>query len=164
MKTLLILRHAKSSWADASLSDHERPLKKRGRRDAPRMGALLRDEDLTPEIIVSSTARRAIETADLVAEESGFDGELVATRELYHADPESYLEVAREHGGASEVVMLVGHNPGLEDLVEQLSGSWQRMPTAALAHIELDIDSWSALDDEATGRLANLWLPRELRY
>lgn len=164
MKTLLILRHAKSSWADASLSDHERPLKKRGRRDAPRMGALLRDEELTPEIIVSSTARRAMETAELVAAESEFEGELIATRELYHADLESYLEVVREHAGTSDVVMLVGHNPGLEDLVEQLSGSWQRMPTAALAQIELDIDSWSALDDDATGRLANLWLPRELRY
>ncbi len=164
MKTLLILRHAKSSWADASLSDHERPLKKRGRRDAPKMGALLRDEELTPEIIVSSTARRAMETAELVAAESEFEGELIATRELYHADLESYLEVVREHAGTSDVVMLVGHNPGLEDLVEQLSGSWQRMPTAALAQIELDIDSWSALDDDATGRLANLWLPRELRY
>lgn len=162
MKTLLILRHAKSSWSDASLSDHQRPLNKRGRRDAPRMGALLRDEGLTPDLIISSSARRALETAEVVADESGCQGRLITTRELYHADPESYLAVAREYGGSNEIVMVVGHNPGIEDFVEQLTGHWQRMPTAALAEVKLSIDDWSDLADDAEGRLTNLWLPKEL--
>lgn len=163
VKTLLVLRHAKSSWADASLSDHDRPLKRRGRQDAPRVGALLHDEGLTPGVIITSSARRAVETAKIVAAESGYEGKIVISEDLYHADPDSYLEVAREHGGVHDVVMLVGHNPGIEDLVEQFAGNWQRMPTAALAEFRLDIGAWSALRDDASGRLLNLWLPREFR-
>lgn len=163
MKTLLILRHAKSSWEDASLSDHDRPLKSRGREDAPRIGALLHDEELTPGVIITSSARRAVETARLVAAECDFEGRIVISEELYHADPYSYLEVAREHGGGHEIILLVGHNPGVEDLIEQLTGDWQRMPTAALAEIGLDINLWSELHDDVGGRLVNLWWPRELR-
>ncbi|MGD2077873.1 MAG: histidine phosphatase family protein [Chloroflexota bacterium] len=162
MKTLLILRHAKSSWSDASLSDHERPLNKRGRRDAPKMGTLLAHEQLTPDIIITSSARRALDTAEAVAAESGYGGSLIVSRALYHAEPDDYLAEARENGGAHEIVMIVGHNPGIEDLVEQLTGEWHRMPTAALAEVRLAIEEWSSLEDDATGRLEDLWLPRDL--
>jgi phosphohistidine phosphatase len=162
MKTLLILRHAKSSWSDASLSDHDRPLNGRGRRDAPMMGALLRDEGLIPEVIICSSARRAQETAEFVADESGYEGEVIVTRELYHADSDGYLDAAREYGGESEIVMLIGHNPGIEELVESLTGGWQRMPTAALAEVRLGVDHWSEVEDDAAGSLVNLWSPRTL--
>jgi phosphohistidine phosphatase len=162
VKTLLILRHAKSSWSDASLSDHDRPLKKRGRQDAPKMGKLLYREGLTPGLIVTSSARRAVETAQFVAAESGYEGGIVVSGELYHADPESYLTAVRECGEGHDIVMLIGHNPGIEDLVEQLAGEWQRMPTAALAQVRLDVEAWPALRDDATGRLVNLWLAREV--
>ncbi len=162
MKTLLILRHAKSSWSDASLSDHDRPLNKRGKGDAPKMGSLLRAEELTPDLIISSSAKRAIRTAEGVAETCGFDGQIIATRDLYHADPESYFEVLRLLGERNAVVMVVGHNPGMEELLESLTGEWVRMPTAALAEVRMNTDDWSSVSDGTSGELANLWLPREL--
>src|SRR5688500_2653227 len=93
MKTLLILRHAKSSWDDASLDDHERPLNARGRRDAPRMGDLLRDELLVPDLIITSDAVRAHTTALAVAEAAGYIGPIVVEPRLYHASPEDVLAV-----------------------------------------------------------------------
>ena len=162
MKTLLIMRHAKSSWSDASLSDHERPLNKRGKRDAPRIGALLVGEELTPDLIITSSARRALETAESVATACDYDAQIVVTRDLYHADTEAYLSAARKHGVDHDKLMVIGHNPGIEDLVDQMAGGWYRMPTAALAEIRLDVDDWAEVADDAVGNLVNLWLPREL--
>lgn len=162
MKTLLILRHAKSSWSDASLADHDRPLNKRGKRDAPKMGGVLREEGLVPDLIVSSSAKRALKTAEAIAEACEFDGQIVTTRDLYHADPESYFSVLRHLGGQNDVVMVVGHNPGLEELLEDLTGEWQRMPTAALAKVRIDAFNWSGVSATTKGRLVKLWLPREL--
>lgn len=162
MKTLLILRHGKSSWSDARLSDHDRPLNKRGKRDAPRMGELLRDEELAPDLIISSTAKRALKTAEAVAEACQFEGQILPTRELYHGDPESYFSVLQRWGGNSDVVMVVGHNPGVEELLESLTGVWERMPTTALAEVRVDAQDWSSMSDEAKGVLVNLWLPREM--
>jgi phosphohistidine phosphatase len=162
MKTLLILRHGKSSWKDASLADHDRPLNSRGRRDAPVMGELLRDEGLVPGLIVSSTAKRARTTAEAVAEASGYEGEVLLTRYLYMADPEDYLAVLQELDSTEESVMVVGHNPGMEALLEDLTGEYERLPTAALAQVELPVDRWTELTHETEGRLVNLWRPREL--
>lgn len=162
MKTLLVLRHAKSSWADNSLSDHDRPLKGRGKRDAPRMGRLLKDQDLIPDLIVSSSARRAISTAKLLAEACGYESEIEVTREFYHAAPETYLEYIAYLSEDVDVVMVVGHNPGVEELVEEFSERWERMPTAALAVIHLDVESWADLSSETEGQLVSLWTPREI--
>ena len=162
MKTLLILRHAKSSWKDASLSDHDRPLNKRGKRDAPRMGALIRDEGLVPDLILSSTARRAKATAQAAAEACGYEDQVVLTPELYHAGPESYLMALYSLPDHYERVMVVGHNPGVEELLEDLCGATERMPTAALAQVALPIGAWSELQLEGEGQLVNLWLPKAL--
>lgn len=162
MKTLLILRHAKSSWGNANLSDFERPLNKRGQRDAPRMGRLLADEGLTPDLIITSSAERALTTAELAALGSGYEAELIVSRQLYHADPEDYLALLRANGGAAERVLVVGHNPGIESLVEDLTGMYQRMPTAALALVRLPIESWAELSGETAGKLAVVWRPKEL--
>ena len=162
MKTLLILRHAKSSWNSSERSDHDRPLKKRGKRDAPRMGRLLHDENLVPDAILSSTARRAADTARLVAESSGFDGEIRFIEALYLAAPEAYLRALRKLPDEIITAMVVGHNPGMEDLLETLTGTFERMPTAALAQVALPLDHWSQLTDETEGDLICLWLPRAL--
>ena len=162
MKTLLVLRHAKSSWSNYQLADHDRPLKGRGKRDAPRMGQLIRSQDLVPDLIISSSARRAVSTAQLVAQECGYESEIEVTREFYHAGPETYLEHIAFLPDEVNVVMVVGHNPGVEELIEEFSSSWQRMPTAALAEIRLDLDNWSELDEDSKGELVNLWIPREL--
>ena len=162
MKTLLILRHAKSSWNNAQLTDYERPLNKRGKTDAPRMGRLLREQDLVPDLIISSSAERALTTAEAVALASGYEQEIQSTRSFYHADPEAYLDVLRQLDDSLERVMVVGHNPGMEELLEELTGVWEQMPTAALAQISLPINHWRELDGETTGELVNLWRPKEL--
>lgn len=162
MKDLLLLRHGKSSWDDPSLSDHDRPLKRRGLRDAPRMGRLLVARSMLPDRIVTSTAVRAATTARLAAEESGFDGDVVESPDLYMASVTGILGVARETPEPVERLMLVGHNPGLEDCVAMLSGGWEKFPTAALARFRLDVDSWSELDARTPAEMVGLWRPKEL--
>ncbi len=162
MKTLLVLRHAKSSWGNANLTDFERPLNKRGKRDAPRMGELLKEHDLTPDLIITSSAERALATAEAVAMVSGYEREIRVTRQFYLAEPAAYLLLLNELGAEYGRVLVVGHNPGVEDLVELFTDIWERMPTAALAHIELPIDDWVELDVDTQGELRNLWLPRQM--
>lgn len=162
MKTLLMLRHAKSSWSDAMLPDYERPLNKRGKQDAPRMGKLLRAEDLVPDLIITSSAVRAVATAAAVAEACGYEHDLQETRKLYHADPETYIDVLNDVPDRCELVMIVGHNPGLEDLLEDLTDEWERLPTASLAQITLPIESWRDLIDDTPGKLVQVWRPKEL--
>ena len=161
MKTLLILRHAKSSWDDESLPDHDRPLNKRGKRAAHRMGRLLEEEALWPDLILSSTAERAATTALLVTEAGGFGGDINYLRELYGAGPRDYIEAVSELGGAAGCVMVVGHNPGLETLVQTLTGEWHRMPTATLVAVTFEIEDWSDLES-ADGEIAGVWRPKEL--
>ena len=163
MKTLLILRHGKSSWKDLSLADHDRPLKKRGKRDAPRMGNLLREEGLLPDLILSSTAKRALRTALLVADACGYEGEIDVRREFYPGYPDDYIEALIGLPDDCQVVMVVGHNPGLELLLEELTGAAEFLPTAALAQVELPLQHWVELDDETDAKLVNLWLPRTLQ-
>jgi phosphohistidine phosphatase len=162
MKTLLLLRHAKSSWKDSDIDDHERPLNKRGKRDAPRMGRLLRDENLLPDLIVTSSARRCRKTAEHVIQSSGYRGETRITSGLYEATGEMLRTFLA--GVAPETVrlLLIAHNPGLEELLEPLAGEYTPLTTAALAHLELPIEHWSDLTPETRGKLVHLWQPREL--
>lgn len=126
------------------------------------MGRLLKEQDLLPDLIISSSANRALTTAEQVALAAGYEEEIQVTRDFYMAYAEEYIEYVAGLSGDWSRIMVVGHNPGLEQLVEVLSGEWERMPTAALAEIELPIDSWAELDEDTPGRLVNLWLPREL--
>lgn len=162
MKSLLILRHAKSSWKDETLADHDRPLNKRGRRDAPRMGRLLRKEGLVPDRILSSTALRARLTAEAVAAECGCPAPPECLEELYDANPADCLELLRRQPDTLVRVMIVGHNPTLEDLLERLVGEWNRLPTAALAHVSLRVTRWAELKAGTRCRLEALWRPKEL--
>jgi len=162
MKSLLVLRHAKSSWKNPALDDHDRPLKKRGRRAAPRLGRLLLTENLVPNEVLCSTAVRAVETAQLVTEACGYRGRVNALRELYLATPEAHVDALREHGAAAERVLLVGHNPGLEQLVQGLSGRVVELPTAALVVIRLPIEGWGATRLDGRGEIVQSWTPRSL--
>ncbi|MEW5986102.1 MAG: histidine phosphatase family protein [Chloroflexota bacterium] len=163
MKTLLLLRHAKSSWDEPQLADHERPLNERGRRDAPRIGQLLRQEQLLPDRIVTSTAVRAMKTAEAVADASGYGETITATRALYQADPPAFVAVLRALPDSCQSVMLVGHNPGISEFLEELTGESEPMPTAALAHVSLPLDKWADLKQRTKGKLVALWRPRDLR-
>ena len=162
MKTLLILRHAKSSWDNPLLSDYDRPLNKRGKRDAPRMGKHLYKQDLVPDHILTSSAKRARKTAAKVAKACKYMGKIKRLESLYHAVAGIYYEKLQEQSNEYHRVMVVGHNPTMEQLVTYLTGQPRTMPTAALAHIELPIDHWKLLDASTKGRLVNLWTPKTL--
>jgi phosphohistidine phosphatase len=162
MKTLLLMRHAKSSWKKPDVDDHDRGLNQRGKRDAPRMGELLRDERIMPDYMLVSSARRARKTADHVALASGFRGECRVTGELYLAGPEKILQVLRQTPAAYDRVLLIGHNPGLEEYLERLVGAYTPLTTAAIAHLEIDVPSWEAMAPATSATLVRLWQPREL--
>jgi phosphohistidine phosphatase len=162
IKTLLLMRHAKSDRSDGSLTDHDRPLNQRGKRDAPRMGALLREKHLVPDAIVSSTARRARQTAELLAGTCGYTGEIDSTASLYLAGADAYRQVLHDLPGEPARVLIVAHNPGTEEFLGELIGTASTMPTAAIAHVSLPIERWSDVGVDTRGRLVNLWLPREI--
>ena len=162
MKTLLLLRHAKSSWKDGDLDDHDRPLNKRGKREAPRMGQLLRDEKLLPDLILCSSAKRCRKTAEHVIAASGYRGEMRVTGELYEADAGKLRLVLAGVPDEAAVVLLIAHNPGLEELLDSQVGVYTPLTTAALAQLELPIHHWWELNDKTRARLVNLWQPREL--
>lgn len=162
MKTLLILRHAKSSWKDEQAPDHDRPLHKRGKRDAPRIGQLLLDRRLCPDLIISSTARRARKTAAKVARHCHYQGIVKLDGSLYLASPDAYVAAVSQVDDQFSRVLVVGHNPGLEQWLACLTGQTLRLPTAALAHLELDLASWQDFDSQAHARLISFWTPAEL--
>ena len=163
-KELLIMRHAKSSWTDDSLSDHDRPLNKRGRRDAPRMAQLLNEWDLRPDIIISSTAMRARLTTQMVVEIIDSENMPVeSTEDFYLAPPATYLETLQRLANSFFRPMVVGHNPGLEGLVANFTGQDEFMATAAIAHIQFDIENWNELEfRSSSNKLIAVHRPKEV--
>lgn len=161
-RTLLLLRHARAVSKDADVSDHERPLKKRGKRDASRMGALAREQGLLPDLILSSTADRARTTAELFAESAGCKDRIRPTPELYEAGLENFVHVLQHVPEDVASVMLVGHNPGFEDFLSTLTGTPCKFPKAGLAHLTLPIQHWQQFGSDTRGTLVKLWKPKEL--
>jgi phosphohistidine phosphatase len=161
MKTLLLLRHAKSSWKIPDQPDFERPLNGRGRRSAPLMGQHLRAEKLAPDLILCSPAERTRQTIALFAEAAKLDSELRFDERIYEASGLQLLEVVTQADEGAGTVMLVGHNPGLEELIFLLTGQVQLMPTAALAKIDLGVERWADVR-ERTGRLDWAVRPKDL--
>lgn len=156
--TLVIVRHAKSDWA-VPAADHDRPLAKRGRRQAPETGRWLAAHGIHLDRAVVSTARRARQTWELVAAELGDAAPPVRVSEAaYTFDGEELLGVVRKLPELLTHVALVGHNPAIEELVELLTGRWVAMPTSALAIIELD--DW-ATADRGSGRLVKAGRPAD---
>lgn len=163
MKTLILTRHAKSSWKDAGLSDHDRPLNERGRGDAPRMAAHLAANYPVPQHIVSSTALRAATTARSLAERLACPAENLAyLPRLYLADPATLLAVARELPDELDTVMLVGHNPGMTEFLNALTGAGiENLPTCGVARVGFEVASWRDMAP-GVGRLLSLDVPRTL--
>jgi phosphohistidine phosphatase len=163
MRTLLLVRHAKSSWKDSELADHDRPLNSRGKREAPLVGAWLLEHKLVPDLLISSTALRARKTAEKVARACGYDRAIQLAPELYEAGRDAYVQVPREFAGACRRVLLVGHNPAVEETLERLLGRYVEMGTAAVAHLRLDIADWSEFTWESPCRLVDVWRPEAAR-
>lgn len=160
MKTLFLLRHAKSSWSDPGLADFDRPLNERGIRTAPFMGELMKRDGLEPAVILSSPAVRARQTAEAVKKSAGLDAEIRLEHQIYEASPHSLLHVVSALDDAHDSAMLVGHNPGMEGFIRYLTGNLEPMPTAALAVIQLNIIEWNAVDD-GCGELLRVYRPKD---
>jgi phosphohistidine phosphatase len=153
MKRLTLLRHAKSSWAEISLSDHERVLSERGERDAPKMGKRLAIRKVRPSLIISSTAARARRTASLIAEALKYPVEfLQSEKDLYLSTPEAIIELVAGQEDNFSDLMVVAHNPGLTDLANQLLPALQldNLPTCGAVAIEFDTKKWSEIANAET--------------
>ena len=162
-KTLLILRHAKSSWKNEKLKDFDRPLKHRGEEAANLIGKILVKAELIPQVILSSPAQRAKQTAEIVVEESKFKGELKLVESFYMGEPENYIKELKNLPDEIERVMVVGHNPGLEALLQLLDGKVDSLPTGALAYLVLDVKHWADLTKATVGELISFWEPDEIK-
>jgi len=163
MKRLLIMRHAKSSWKNADLTDHERPLKKRGKDDAFRMGKLLRSKKIVPDMILCSTAMRARETAKYLAESMKYKNKIIFSDALYMAEPSDILAEISQHSKKQKTIMVIGHNPGSEALLQILTGKVESLPTASIAYVTAKIDGWAGVEKSDGLKLKNLWRPKDIK-
>lgn len=144
MKTLVLLRHGKSSWDNPALEDFDRPLNERGVTDTKLVGKYARKNALKMDLVVSSPATRAKGTVELFMAAAGLKNGLVYDERIYEASARRLIQVISGLDDAHETVMLVGHNPGFEQLLEQLTGDSRKVPTASMTCIRLDIDKWGA--------------------
>lgn len=165
---LWLLRHAKSSWDDPGLPDHDRPLARRGIRDADRMAAFLDRERVRPALVLCSSGLRARQTLARVLPSLGERLEIRIEPDVYTFDPAPLLERLRAVPNGVRSVMLIGHNPALQELALTIAGRGDglaqmtdKYPTCALAEIELGVDSWLDVTP-GTGSLLRVTLPRGL--
>lgn len=169
LRTLILLRHAKSDWGSGAKGDHERPLNARGERAAAVMGVYLRQEGLAPDLVLTSTAVRARTTAELVLRHGGLDAPVRAENDLYLADPERILATLRTAGEDPARILLVAHNPGLEELVQLVAArasgdlaaaAGAGLPTAGLAVCTCDT-TWTEVHPGAL-TLTRIAAPKSL--
>jgi len=166
MKTLLLLRHAKSSWDDPALDDHDRPLNQRGYLEAPRVGGFLKEKGWIPDLIISSTALRARHTAELVARACGYSDKLSLEPGLYGASLHFFSQLLKPLAPRLACVLLVGHNPDMEELIHALCSQRATISTATLAKIDLPIENWSEYakvgGHDKKASLAGVWQGKHL--
>ena len=161
MRILYLLRHAKSSWADATLRDFDRPLKKRGREAAERVGLRMASENLSNPLIICSPAVRTRETAEIVLTSAKLNVEPRFDERIYEASLRELVQIVTEIADDRDVVIMIGHNPGFEELLSFLTGEYRRMPTCALAKVGIGDVSWK---DVRAGEGSLEWFiaPKEL--
>ena len=163
MKTLTLLRHAKSSWKDAGLQDRDRPLNGRGQRDAPVMAQRINQAGIRPSLILTSPAVRAWTTAKLIAHEIGYPLEFLQQEDrLYHASTERLLRLIADQDTGFNSLMIVGHNPGLTDFANYLMPDLtDNIPTSGFVSFEIDCDDWN-FDDDAEIKLMAFDYPKRV--
>jgi phosphohistidine phosphatase len=149
---LLLMRHGKSSWSDDGVTDHERPLSARGREDATSMATVLIENNIVPKMILVSSSRRTMETVErMMVELPSVTVKVIP--ELYHASPMALLEIIHNHGANVDPLMVVGHNPGMETTVSNISGHLVPFPSAALAH--------AVIRPGESSEMRSVWRPNE---
>ena len=163
MKTLFLIRHAKSSWDDTALPDKDRPLGDRGKRDAPKMGKRLAKRHVKPDLILSSPALRALSTAEIIAKKLDYElKDIVVDDRVYAGEVDDLLNVIYKLGDKLKRVMLFGHNPELTELARRLSSEITHMPTCAVAEFTFDAKSWSNIGKAKLSKVA-LDYPKRLQ-
>lgn len=148
MKKLFIIRHAKSDWSDFSLDDFDRPLKKRGLRNAPFMGSLLKQKDIYPDIFLSSPANRAITTAKLIAQNIEYKDEIVQIDSIYESSLSNLLKIIRSIEDKNEIAFIVGHNPSLNSLGFNLCDFDENIVTCGIVEIEFEVNNWKDISNK----------------
>lgn len=147
MREVLIMRHAKSDWSDSSLEDFDRPINDRGARDAPRIGQFLKHTGNIPASIICSDAVRASMTADYVTNTMVYKNEISWNHAFYNGSAHDYLEAIKNARDKHERIMLIGHNPTIEQTCDLLCGGSFKMPTAAVACFEIALNKWNQLEE-----------------
>lgn len=167
MKYVILMRHAKSSWKEAGMKDFDRPLNKRGSEDAPGMAKFLEQTGNLPERIIASPAKRVVQTTNPLTDLSKNIDEPIWDEHLYYGSVDDYMEAIRRTPSDFESIMLIGHNPMIEELVNRFNYETKNMikiPTAATAYFEFDIKNWEALHPESeTGTFKWLMTPKNLK-
>jgi phosphohistidine phosphatase len=161
-RTLILMRHAKSDWGDATLSDHDRPLNQRGLRDAPRMARWLAEQQWIPDRILCSSSRRTRETVDQLLRRWSVPVPVCYSESLYHSLPAEIVDNIAAAGGDAACLQVVAHNPGITSLVCRFADQSIEMPTAAIAVFDVEVDDWSELNLGSKLRLRNHIRPRQL--
>lgn len=162
MKTLYLIRHAKSSWKFPELDDFDRPLNKRGKRDAPKMGKRLRKQGALPDLIISSPAERAKKIAKAIAKALGItSAEIQFNQAVYEATPEGLLEIVRGVDNRVQTLMLVGHNPELTSLANSLTDHYiDNVVTSGVVTIEFETEQWASVGQPVEGRFVGYDYPK----
>ncbi len=164
-KILLLVRHGKSSWKDTGISDQDRPLSKKGMKDATKMGKIIKALSLIPDIIISSSAKRATDTATYISEFCGYNKQIEIDPSLYLSDSRSYINTISTISNSHNRVLIVGHNPTLEELVEVLTKRIEKIPTCALVHININIPEWQLIANigKYDAIIVNIWKPKKIK-
>lgn len=162
MKTIYLNRHAKSSWSDSNLSDFDRPLNKRGKRDAPFMGEVLSKKVKPPQLIYTSPAKRAISTANKIADSFGYDKtKIIKDRNIYEAAVSDLMRIINNTSDDYEIIMLFGHNPAFTMVTNYLSDKYiDNIPTSGFVQINFDVKSWKNIEGN-TGKLILFEYPKK---
>lgn len=162
MKTILLMRHAKSSWDGKVEDDRDRPISKRGRKNAGQIARLFKDNSLMPDLILASSAVRARQTAEVIMDELNFRGDVCFRNKLYMAEVEAYVHEIQSLDDANQLILVIGHSPSLDSLLQMLTDKVESLPTAAVASLSVLIDTWKDFNLESRCELNDLWRPKDL--
>jgi phosphohistidine phosphatase len=161
MKTLILMRHAKSSLDSKNKEDRDRPLSKKGKKNAFAMAKVLEETERIPEVILASAAARARHTSEILTEALHFRGDMHYLNSLYQGEVENYLNEIQQVSDSVDTLLVIGHNPILESFLQMLSGKVEALPTASLAFLQLPIASWGELNLETEGQLLEIRTPKD---
>jgi phosphohistidine phosphatase len=162
MKILLLMRHGKTSWKDTKKGEDKlRPLSKKGEKDAHKMSELVEEKGIYPQVILTSTALRARETANIFLARCCEEITFIVKNALYMAEPPAIIDELRTLDDRIEKVMVIGHNPGLESMLQHLTGKVESLPTANVAYLELPVARWADLSLEIQVEKWEKWKPKD---